>query len=183
MSTLDEMVLVTRPRRIDVTGGTGPSNDGLRVEEAQDPSLSQQGFRLTISADGARIDHRDQAGLRYGTQTLGQIRAQSADQLLPAVRIEDHPDIATRGLMLDISRDRVPTRPTLERIVELASLARLNHLQLYMEHTFAYRDHRDVWRNASPLTPTHISWLDEHCAAHGIELVANQNCFGHWAAG
>lgn len=81
--------------------------------------------------------------------------------------------------MLDISRDRVPTRATLERTVELAALARLNQLQLSMEHTFAYSGHREVWHDASPLTPAHILWLDGHCASHGIELVANQNCFGH----
>lgn len=126
-----------------------------------------------------RIEHRDPAGLRYARQTLDQITTQTTDGHLPAVRIEDRPDIATRGLMLDISRDRVPTQATLERIVELASLARLNQLQLYMEHTFAYRDHRDVWERSSPMTPADISWLDVHCARHGVELVANQNCFGH----
>ena len=32
------------------------------------------------------------------------------------------------------------------------ALARYNQLQLYIEHTFAYRDHEAVWRDASPLT-------------------------------
>ncbi len=81
--------------------------------------------------------------------------------------------------MLDISRDRVPTRATLERLVGLLRLARLNHLQLYIEHTFAYREHEVVWRDASPLTADDVRWLDAVCRDAGIELVANQNCFGH----
>ncbi len=81
--------------------------------------------------------------------------------------------------MLDVSRDRVPTRETLSRLVELLSLCRLNQLQLYTEHAFAYRDHETVWREASPITPEDVRWLDAECLARGIELVANQNCFGH----
>jgi hypothetical protein len=95
------------------------------------------------------------------------------------VHLRDHPDVAVRGYMLDVSRDRVPTRATLERLVGILATARLNHLQLYVEHTFAYRDHEEVWRDASPLTPDDLRWLDDLCAAHGIELAANQNCFGH----
>ncbi len=81
--------------------------------------------------------------------------------------------------MLDVSRDRVPTRQTLEFIVERLARCRYNHFQLYTEHTFAYRGHDDVWRHASPMTADDMSWLDALCAASGIELAANQNTFGH----
>ena len=81
--------------------------------------------------------------------------------------------------MLDISRDRVPTRATLSSLVELMELARINHFELYTEHTFAYAAHETVWRDASPMTANDIRWLDQLCAAKGIELVANQACFGH----
>lgn len=95
------------------------------------------------------------------------------------MRVRDAPDFAVRGYMLDVSRDRVPTRGTLERIVGLLARVRINHLQLYTEHTFQYRDHESVWRDASPMTPDDIVWLDRLCLEHGIELAANQNAFGH----
>ena len=28
---------------------------------------------------------------------------------------------------------------------------KINEIQLYTEHTFAYRNHRDVWERASPM--------------------------------
>ena len=83
--------------------------------------------------------------------------------------------------MLDVSRNRVPTRTTLARLVEVLDRCRFNQLQLYVEHTFAYAGHEDVWRDASPLTADDLRWLDDRCAEVGIELVANQNCFGHLA--
>jgi hypothetical protein len=81
--------------------------------------------------------------------------------------------------MLDVSRDRVPTRETLARLVDLLALVRMNRLQLYTEHTFAYRDHEVVWRDASPITADDVRWLDALCRERGIELVANQQSFGH----
>ncbi|MBO6167695.1 MAG: family 20 glycosylhydrolase [Kiritimatiellae bacterium] len=86
---------------------------------------------------------------------------------------------ATRSYMLDISRDRVPTMRTLFLIVDLLARYRYNQFQLYTEHTFAYSAHRDVWEEADPITPAEVSRLQAYCEMQGIELVANQNTFGH----
>ena len=81
--------------------------------------------------------------------------------------------------MLDISRDRVPTMETLDWLVQILAKCRYTELQLYTEHTFAFRDHEVVWRDASPITAAEMSELDELCAANGIELVPCLNIFGH----
>ena len=86
---------------------------------------------------------------------------------------------ADRAYMLDISRDKVPTMGTLRLIVDLLAKFEYNQLQLYTEHTFAYSTHRDVWEAASPLTAEEIRELDAYCALRGIDLVPNQNSFGH----
>jgi hypothetical protein len=84
-----------------------------------------------------------------------------------------------RGLMLDISRNRVPTMDWLKQLIDTLALLRYNELQLYTEHTFAYQEHEVVWRNASPMTAEEIREIDRYCADRGIELVPNQNSFGH----
>ncbi len=81
--------------------------------------------------------------------------------------------------MLDISRNRVPTMATLRRLIDALQALHYNELQLYTEHTFAYADHATVWEKASPMTAEEIRELDTYCAARGIELVPNQNSFGH----
>ena len=81
--------------------------------------------------------------------------------------------------MLDVSRCKVPTLDTLFELVDMLAGLKLNQLQLYTEHTFAYRDHREVWANASPLTGQDILELDAYCQAQFVELVPNQNSFGH----
>ncbi len=84
-----------------------------------------------------------------------------------------------RGLMLDISRNRVPTMETLRRLIDALHALNYNELQLYTEHTFAYAEHEMVWREASPMTAEEIREIDAYCAERKIELVPNQNSFGH----
>jgi hypothetical protein len=57
---------------------------------------------------------------------------------------------------------------------------KLNQLQLYTEHTFAYVGHDEVWRDADPYTADDLRAIDAHCRSRGIELVANQNTLGHF---
>lgn len=148
------------------------------VRAAHEPALPAQGYELHSGPDGPHLAFADEGGRRYGEQTVAQLTA--GDGTLPEVHIRDWPDVAVRGFMLDISRDRVPTRATLERLVSLLAIARYNHLELYVEHTFASTGNEAVWRDASPLTGDDLQWLDDRCAAAGIELSVNQNCFGHF---
>lgn len=153
----------------------GPGSLEVRGVE-HDPSLPPQGYELSVTAAGTTIHHADDAGLRYAQHTLARL---AQVPVVRAQRIVDHPDFVHRGFMLDISRDRVPTNDTLAWLVEVLAELRYNHLELYMEHTFAHPGHEIVWRDASPLTADDLHWLDERCAARGITLVANQNTFGH----
>jgi len=81
--------------------------------------------------------------------------------------------------MLDISRGRVPKLETLLNLVEELAKFKINELQLYTEHTFAYRKYKSVWQSWGALTPKEIHTLDKRCQKLGIDLVPNQNSFGH----
>lgn len=146
-------------------------------------SIGSQRYTLTISDQGIVVDADHVAGLRLAIFTLRQLLATAprdgGRRRLACVHIEDEPSFATRGVMLDVSRTRVPTMAQLFETVERLASIKLNHLQLYTEHTFAYSFAEEVWRGCGPMTPDEIRRLDEHCARLGVELSANQNCFGH----
>jgi hypothetical protein len=140
--------------------------------------IDQQAYQLSISADGIRIEAKGVAGALYGVMTLKQLLRQYGTAL-PQLRIEDRPDFARRGIMFDISRDKVPTMKTLFDLVDTMAELKLNELQLYTEHTFAFQRHPVVWAKASPMTGEEIIQLDAYCRMRHIDLVPNQNCFGH----
>lgn len=41
--------------------------------------------------------------------------------------------------MLDVSRDKVPTMETMIKLIKMLASWKINQIQLYMEHTFAYK--------------------------------------------
>lgn len=157
---------------LEIGGEAAAGSDGSGRE------LGQQAYTLDISPGGIHIKALTPAGIFLGVMTLAQLLRQYGDRL-PLVHIADQPDFARRGVMLDISRDKVPTMQTLFELVDLLAGLKLNELQLYTEHTFAYRAHPEVWANASPLTGEEIMQLDAYCRARHIDLVPNQNSFGH----
>ncbi len=137
-----------------------------------------QSYRLRITSRGVCAEAHDREGLFYAAVTLAQlVRLSGRD--LPVCEINDAPDFPVRGVMLDISRDKVPTTETLFHLVDLLSELKINQFQLYTEHTFAYRDHAEVWRDASPMTAEEIRALDAYCQTRCVGLVPNQNSFGH----
>jgi hypothetical protein len=190
-------VLAPPPRRVERGRGSHPVPAGLqaalagytvgadvpegitgRVDRAQ--VKHEQGYDLLVQPGEVSLVGADPRGLYYGLMTLRQLVRQ-ADRAgrIPCLRIEDWPEYPVRGILLDISRDRVPTMETLKRLIDLWAELKLNQAQLYTEHTFAYSGHEVVWKDASPITPAEAEELDRYCLERAMELVPNQNSFGH----
>ena len=147
----------------------------VRTETAPDHS---EGYALTIDKTGVKIEFREPSGLRAATATLRQLLREYRRRL-PCLKIRDWPDFARRGVMLDISRGRVPRLETLLDFAEKLADLKINELQLYTEHTFAYQKYKSVWQSWGALTAKEIQILDARCRELGIDLVPNQNSFGH----
>ena len=169
------MNLLPVPRTLELTEEMVPNRPPRR---RLDGSLPAQGYELHIDASGVELVGGDDAGLFYGEATLSQL-ARLHGGALPAGQVRDHPDLPVRGVMLDVSRDKVPTIATLTALVDRLASLKVNQVQLYSEHTFAYRDHPEVHAAASPYDAAEIRELDAFCRARHVELVPNQNCLGH----
>lgn len=146
-------------------------------------ATARDAYRLKIGPKGIEVESPSQEGLRFAFQTLGQLLRGKGRGLrktqVDAIEILDQPDFRDRGIMLDVSRGRVPTQATLESIVDLSAHLRLNVLMLYIEHTFAFRRHPEIGEGASPLTAEAILSLDAYAADRGVELVPCLQSLGH----
>jgi hypothetical protein len=137
-----------------------------------------EGYAITIDRKGVRIEFREATGLGVAMATMRQLLRQYGRRL-PCLKIRDWPDFARRGVMLDISRGRVPKLETLLELVEHLADFKINEFQLYTEHTFAYCHYQSVWQSWGALTGEEVRKLDARCQQLGIDLVPNQNSFGH----
>jgi hexosaminidase len=163
---------------ITASGAVPARQIGLTLRIAPDRAPQPQGYRLHIGAEGVLIEGHEPAGVFYGVCTLIQLLEQGKG-ILPVCEIQDWPDFPARGVMLDVSRDKVYRMETLFELIDRLASWKINQVQLYTEHTFAYRSHPVVWEKASPMTGEEIMMLDAFCRERYIELVPNQNSFGH----
>ena len=137
-----------------------------------------EGYSMTVSEAGIRIEGDSDAGLFYGVQTLRQLLRQHG-AVLPCLTIRDEPVFAHRGFYHDCTRGRTPTLSWLKQLADEAALYKLNQLQLYVEHTYCFEAATEMWSAGEALTAQEIMELDEYCAQRHIELVPSLSSFGH----
>lgn len=141
--------------------------------------IKKDGYRLEIK-DSVKVFYGSESGLFYAAHTLRQL---IKDETLPFVTIADEPDFEERGIMLDISRNKVPKIETLFGIVDFISSLKMNGLQLYIEgRSFYYTSFNDCYENGyDVLTAEDVKRLDAYCRERFVKLAPNQNTFGHMA--
>jgi len=171
-------VLLPPPKGIRFSGGS-TRKVRPRAVIADIGRKEKDAYRLTISEEGILIEASDECGLFYGRQTLAQILRQYSD-VLPCMRIIDWSDYPVRGFYHDVTRGKVPKLKTLLALADKCAHYKINQLQLYIEHTYAFKRHPEVWEGADPLTEDEIRALDAHCAKLHIDLVPSFSTFGHF---
>ncbi len=183
MSKIAEPYLLPCPRYLKIISGNFvlPKNDlakCFQIRQAHLAPKKSEGYALIIDQNGIKISHHDGGGLRAAFATLRQLQ-RIYGKHLPYLKIRDWPDFSRRGVMLDVSRGRVPKLETLLNLAEKLADLKINELQLYTEHTFAYKKYQTIWKSWGALTAQEIKTLDARCRELGIDLVPNQNSFGH----
>jgi hypothetical protein len=149
----------------------------LQEREDQEP-IAGQAYSLTITATDITLYATTPTGLFYAVQTLRQL-VRLHGRTLPALVIQDWPALCYRGVMLDVSRRKVPTLDTLKQLAEELSHYKLNVLQLYTEHTFQFPTHPKIGAGCGSLSSQDILELDRFCRARHVELMPNLQSFGH----
>lgn len=128
-------------------GSAGRKAIRLTTKNAN-PELGAEGYTLEATPEGIVISATAGAGLFYGTQTLLQLLPPQVFQstlveeklswAVPAVRIEDKPRFAWRGLLLDVARHFF-SKAEIENYIDLMAQEKLNTLQLHLTDCVGWR--------------------------------------------
>lgn len=151
------------------------------IEPAAIPApqaVAAQAYALDVTPRHVILYAEASPGLFYAVQTMRQL-VRLDGRSLPALHIRDWPTLPYRGLMLDISRRKVPTLDTLKHLAAELAHYKLNVLQLYTEHTFQFPRHPLIGAGCGSLSSQDILELDEFCRARHVELMPNLQSFGH----
>lgn len=129
------------------TGMPMPIVEGdAAVSVTRDAAMDDEAYTLEVDAEGVRITVGGARGAQWAVQTLLQLLPASVYRrgsvggswTVPAVRIEDAPRFAWRGLMLDVARHFFPVHEVL-RLIDQLAMHRLNVLQLHLTDDQGWR--------------------------------------------
>ncbi len=143
-----------------------------------DASLPYNKYFINVNPENLMLRAGSEEALCNAVQTICQC-VQLCGARIPEMTIEDWPDFPTRGYYLDISRGRIPTLEKLKAYADLLYRYKINQFQLYVEHTYLFRNLSEAWRGDTPLNAQEIMELDDYCAQRYIELVPSLATFGH----
>lgn len=142
-------------------------------------TLKKEAYEIDIDEAGIKVYASAVEGWYYACKTLKQMIT-SLPCKLQGVHIEDEPDLEVRGFMYDISRNKVAKLSTLEYIVDIMSDLKMNHFELYVEgFSFEYKSFSQYLTKNAYITVSEYKKLEKYCAERCIDLVPNQNGFGH----
>ena len=150
---------------------------GIRVVSS--PLLKAEEYDLRVDETGVELRASCDEGLFRAVTSLRQILLRTGGRL-PYLHIEDQPSLPRRGYMLDISRGKKPRVDTLKAMIDFLAALKYNEFQLYMEgDCFKYAAYPEENADYDCLTPEDLRELDRYCRDRFIDLVPNQNSFGH----
>ncbi|NYF15755.1 hexosaminidase [Microbacterium sp. AK009] len=123
---------------LDLPTNPLPSSSAITLARTSDIALPG-GYRLTAADTGVEISASDSAGLAAGLHTLAQLVTPTSEGwLVPAIRIDDAPRFAYRGVMLDVARHFFAVSDVCAVIDRAASL-KLTHLHLHLTDDQGWR--------------------------------------------
>ncbi|MDO9628863.1 MAG: family 20 glycosylhydrolase [Acholeplasmataceae bacterium] len=154
---------------------------GTPIVFSQDNELAEEQYKILIDHRSINLFYQNETGCYYAICTLKQILKQNSGGVLNGIIIDDSPDFKHRGLMLDISRNRVYKVDTFYKIIDLMSDLKMNQLQFNVEGNSYYYPSKDSYYDdpSDMLTKEDVIKIDFYAKERYIKLIPNQNSFGH----
>ena len=146
------------------------------------PAKGDESYVLRVGPNGATVHGAGPAGLRHGAATLAQlIRANRGPAGLPCLVIHDWPTLRWRCFQDDLTRGPSTRPDALERELDLGSDLKFNMFTYYMEYQYAFRKHPLIGPEDGSLRPEELAQLVAQGKTRGIEILGNQQSFGHFS--
>ena len=116
-------------RTLTVASGKVRPGD-IVLSKSKIASLGKEGYRMDI-AKNINVEAVTAQGAYWATRTLLQLSEQSAEHQLPRGVIEDVPQYALRGFMIDCGRKFIPI-DYLRNLVKVMAYYKMNTLQIHL---------------------------------------------------
>ncbi len=153
----------------------------VEVGEAADKdrsSLTEQSYKIQLSASGITITGNAPTGLFYGVQTLVQLlRPQAGKLWLPEGEISDWPDLGLRIIYWDDAH-HLEHLDVLKAAVRQAAFYKINGFSIKLEGHFQYK-HAPAMVEPYAMTPAELQDLTDYALKYHVQVIPYLDGPGH----
>ncbi len=139
---------------------------------------TKESYTIEISECEIKINGDSAKGAFYALETLKAL-IKNNEGNLKCCMIRDYPDMKYRGFYQDTTRGRIPTVDTLKNLIDKMAEFKMNSLQLYVEHSYEFKEYDFCSKELGFLTKEEIMEVDKYCKDRFIDLIPSLSCFGH----
>ena len=179
-SFLDKKTIFFNPSNLDERLATALGNFSFDKNGVELVIETKDGFgeayELFIEEELIKIKSSSLNGAFYAIQTLRQIFTHNE---IPCLYIKDEPDFKYRGFYHDVTRGKIPTVATIKSLIDKMAYYKLNSLQLYVEHTYEFKEYSDLKEKFGCFTSDEIKQIAAYCKQNFIDFVPSLSTFGH----
>ncbi len=152
-----------------------PKNTVYLVEEAVGQSLDS--YSIEVTKDHVIIRSHSVKGFYYGLCDM--TREMKTKGFLVIRHQIQEPSFSNRGVLLDITRGKIPKVDEMKRMIRLLSFEKINQIQLYMEHTFRYSFTEDMNEGKGGYLPEEWADIIGFSNQYFVDLIPCIATFGH----
>ncbi|HEY1203311.1 MAG: family 20 glycosylhydrolase [Bryobacteraceae bacterium] len=186
---------LTRHTGIPIPPAQGDAATATLVIECQGPGervqspREDESYRLDVTPQQARIAAATPVGALHGIETFLQLVGPGPGGFaVPALRIEDKPRFAWRGLMIDVSRHFLPVE-AIERNLDGMAAVKLNVLHWHLSDDQGFRVESRRFPKLQQLASDGLYYTQDqvrrviaYAREHGIRVVPEFDMPGHSTA-
>ncbi|WP_304517762.1 beta-N-acetylhexosaminidase [Cecembia rubra] len=137
---------------LDLVIGQDDKDNAIVLSLDGGASPHEEGYSLSISDKKILIAAPAPEGLFYGIQTLKQLipahegsaKGSTNQFLIPTGTVQDHPEYAYRGMMLDVARHFF-TVEEVKKLIDQIAVYKINHLHLHLSDDQGWRIEIKSW--------------------------------------
>lgn len=159
-------------------------------DQIQEPCVkANEGYRIEVNKNIVKVCASTSMGCMRALETLTQLLTKDESGFFfPGVVIEDKPDYAWRGLLIDVARHFMPM-PVLYRQVDAMAMAKMNVLHLHLTEDQGFRIEskkfpalHEKGSGGQYYTQAEMKKFIEHASDRGIRVVPEFDMPAHTTA-
>jgi hexosaminidase len=142
-------------------------------------SQSREAYRLTVTENRVNISARSDAALFYSLITLKQLIIDEAqNSYIPEAVIDDYPEFAYRGVMMDFSHGGLLTEDEIKNQIDFLSLWKMNQYYFYNEVSIEMKGYSLINYNAC-YSQEQIKRIIAYARERHVDVIPFVNFYGH----